>query len=256
MSGRYRTVPSPNFDERAFAPDMVVLHYTDMADVEAAIAWLATPESRVSAHYVITAAGEIVAMVDEARRAWHAGVSFWDGSRDINARAIGIELDSPGHRPLAPEFPEPQVTALLELLTEIRGRWPIPPRGVVGHSDVAPMRKIDPGERFVWPRLAAAGHALVACADAGAADGGAPGDLFAVMHRAGYGLPADEAEAAALVRAFHRRHRPDAVDAPADALTGRLAEAFAAAVEADRRAHPDRRDALPPGAPEAAVSGA
>ena len=99
MSGRYRTVPSPNFDERAFAPDMVVLHYTDMADVEAAIAWLATPESRVSAHYVITAAGEIVAMVDEARRAWHAGVSFWDGSRDINARAIGIELDSPGHRP-------------------------------------------------------------------------------------------------------------------------------------------------------------
>ena len=257
MSGGYRTVPSPNFDERPFAPDMVVLHYTDMADVEAAIAWLAAPESRVSAHYVITAAGEIVAMVDEAKRAWHAGVSYWDGSRDINARAIGIELDSPGHRPLAPEFPEPQLAALLDLLAEIRGRWPIPPRGVVGHSDVAPMRKIDPGERFVWSRLAAAGHALVAHAGGSEAeDGGAPEDLFAVMHRAGYGLPADAAEAAALVRAFHRRHRPDAVDAPADAMTGRLAEAFAAAVEADRQAHPDRRMALGPAPAEGAVSGA
>ncbi|MEM8664133.1 MAG: N-acetylmuramoyl-L-alanine amidase, partial [Pseudomonadota bacterium] len=110
-------VPSPNFDARPAPPDMIVLHYTDMADVEAAIAWLSTPRSRVSAHYVVTAEGGLVQMVNETDRAWHAGVSSWEGAGDINARAIGIELDSPGHRPGAPHFPAAQIDALIDLMT-------------------------------------------------------------------------------------------------------------------------------------------
>jgi len=211
---------------------MVVLHYTDMADVRTAIARLTTPASKVSAHYLITAGGEVVQMVDEAARAWHAGVSFWDGATDINARSIGIELDSPGHQPDAPVFPDRQIDALVDLMDGIRRRWFIPLRGVVGHSDIAPMRKIDPGERFPWARLAAAGHALFVPPET--ATRARPEALWPALAGAGYGPAADEETRAALVRAFHRRHRPDAVDAPADALTAALAADFRAAVEADR----------------------
>lgn len=227
-----RRVPSPNFDERPGPPDMVVLHYTDMADVNAALTRLASPASKVSAHYLITGDGEVVQMVDEEARAWHAGVSFWDGSRDINARAIGIELDSPGHQPDAPDFPEPQIAALLDLMDGLRQRWTIPLRGVVAHSDIAPMRKIDPGERFPWARLAAAGHALFVPQET--ATTAAEDTLWPALAAAGYGPPADDDTRAALIRAFHRRHRPDAVDAPADSLTAALAADFRAAVEADR----------------------
>ena len=230
MTGR--RVPSPNFDARPAAPDMVVLHYTDMADVEAAIGWLATPESRVSAHYVITATGEIVTMVDEASRAWHAGVSYWDGSRDINARAIGIELDSPGHRPDAPEFAEPQIASLLRLMDGIRSRWAVPRRNVVAHSDIAPLRKIDPGERFPWARLAREGHALHVPAET--ATVGEPARFWQTLAAAGYDTATDEAMRTALARAFHRRHRPDAVDAAPDARSAAIAADFLAAVEADR----------------------
>lgn len=228
--------PSPNFDARPAAPDMVVLHYTDMWDVEAAIGLLTSTESKVSAHYLITAAGDLVQMVDEADRAWHAGLSFWDGTADINARAIGIELDSPGHKPDAPVFPAVQIDALIALMDGIRSRWRVPLRGVVAHSDIAPTRKIDPGERFPWARLAAAGHALhVPPATATKA---APESLLASLVAAGYGPPTDAGTHAALVRAFHRRHRPDAVDAPADATSAALAADFLAVVEEDRARMP------------------
>lgn len=238
----HRRVPSPNFDERPAPPDMIVLHYTDMADVEQAIALLASPESRVSAHYVITAKGEIVAMVDEDARAWHAGVSYWDGSRDINARAIGIELDSPGHRPDAPAFAEPQIAALLRLMGAIRSRWDIPKRGVVAHSDIAPLRKIDPGERFPWARLAREGHALHVPAET--ATKGDAADFWRTLAAAGYDTGEDETMRAALARAFHRRHRPTALTSAPDSLSAAIATDFLAAVDADRCGTSGRRAGL------------
>ncbi|WMS41294.1 N-acetylmuramoyl-L-alanine amidase [Acuticoccus sp. MNP-M23] len=232
-------VPSPNFDVRSGPPDMVVLHYTDMEDAAGAQAWLCNPESRVSAHYLIGADGKVTQMVREEDRAWHAGVSHWDGSSDVNSRSIGIELDSPGHRPGPPSFPAAQMAALLTLLEAICSRWSIAPRNVVAHSDVAPLRKIDPGEGFPWSQLIEAGLALGVKAVPPADDVTAP-SLFAALNRCGYKMPDDDAEAAALVRAFHRRMRPDAVDAQADGLTLALARAFADAVAADRAADPHR----------------
>ncbi|MEM9223200.1 MAG: N-acetylmuramoyl-L-alanine amidase [Pseudomonadota bacterium] len=217
---------SPNFDQRKMSPDMVVLHYTDMADVNAAIRWLCAPESKVSAHYVITADGAVVPLVDEADRAWHAGVSSWEGVRDINGRAIGIELDSPGHRPDAPSFPAEQIAALLSLLDAIRDRWSIRRRAVVAHSDVAPMRKIDPGERFPWKQLADAGHAIFVPLPEKGIDV-TPEELWQDLERAGYAPPSSADEATALLRAFHRRHRPNAVELGADPITAALAKAVA-----------------------------
>lgn len=227
---------SPNQDERRFGPpDMVVLHYTEMT-LAGALARLCDPAARVSAHWVIAADGALHALVPEERRAWHAGVSHWEGVTDINSRAVGIELDSPGHAPQAPDFPEPQIAALLRLLDGIRTRWPVPVRGVVAHSDVAPGRKIDPGERFPWSRLAAAGHALALPA---VPDDPAPADADALtdaLRGGGYGVApdADAAPLATVVRAFHRRHRPDLVELPADRATVTAARGFAALVAADR----------------------
>lgn len=235
-------VPSPNHDARAgvSAPDIVVLHYTQMTSAAAAVQRLCDPASRVSAHYLVAADGSLVQMVEESRRAWHAGVSGWDGTRDVNSRSIGIELDSPGHTPDAPRFPEVQIAALLRLLDGIRARWPVPARHVVAHSDVAPMRKIDPGERFPWAVLAAAGHALAlpsAAADGPNAPLGEGAALAHALRDCGYDIDG-VADVAAVVRAFHRRHRPRRVAEPADAGTLTAARAVAALVAADRAAHP------------------
>jgi N-acetylmuramoyl-L-alanine amidase len=150
--------PSPNFNERGGAPvDILVLHYTGMPTAEGALARLCDPEAKVSAHYTIDEDGTVYRHVDEAKRAWHAGTSYWDGERDINARSIGIEIVNPGHEFGYRDFPEAQIAALIELARGIVKRHPIPPPRVLGHSDVAPKRKIDPGERFPWASLAAAG---------------------------------------------------------------------------------------------------
>ncbi len=236
---RLTRVPSPNHNARegVAAPDIVVVHYTDMTSAEAAVAWLCDPVSKVSCHYLITAGGEVVQMVDEERRAWHAGVSGWDGTRDINTRSIGIELDNPGHRPGAPTFPAAQIDALVALLDGIRSRWPVPARNVVAHSDIAPTRKIDPGERFPWARLAREGHALhVAPQPAVPFEAGA---FRAALTRCGY-LPVPEWEEA-LGTAFHRRHLPDRVGAPPDGASLGTALALAALTDADRAAAPARR---------------
>ncbi|MFN3509974.1 MAG: N-acetylmuramoyl-L-alanine amidase, partial [Tsuneonella troitsensis] len=150
----HRIVPSPNCDERSLPVTMVVLHYTEMADAETALARLTDPEAKVSAHYLISEAGEVIRLVDEAKRAWHAGVSFWRGIRDVNSASIGIELDHPGHALGYREFSEAQFSALVPLLARIVEEHGIPRANVVGHSDVAPARKIDPGELFPWDRLA------------------------------------------------------------------------------------------------------
>jgi N-acetylmuramoyl-L-alanine amidase len=139
---------------------MLVLHYTGMQTGEAAVARLCDPAAKVSAHYTVDVDGTVYAHVPEDRRAWHAGVSFWAGATDINARSIGIEIVNPGHEFGYRAFPEPQIAALIPLCQAILGRHPIPAARVLGHSDVAPARKEDPGELFPWQRLAKAGIGL------------------------------------------------------------------------------------------------
>lgn len=143
--------PSPNFGPRrdGLMPSLIVLHYTAMNSAQAALHRLCDPAYEVSAHYLIGADGTLWQMVDEKDRAWHAGAGSWHGQTDINSRSIGIELDNPGTHP----FPEPQLTVLDRLLTQTMARWSISPHRVIGHSDMAPGRKIDPGPRFPWQRL-------------------------------------------------------------------------------------------------------
>jgi len=149
--------PSPNHGERrgAQTPDLIVIHYTGMADYTSARARLCDPAAEVSAHWIIDDDGTTEALVPEDRRAWHAGAGAWQGREDVNSHSIGIELANPGDRP----FPHPQMTALETLLAGIMTRWSIPPHRVIAHSDMAPGRKADPGPRFDWGRLARQGLA-------------------------------------------------------------------------------------------------
>src|SRR5881397_3083891 len=146
--------PSPNFDERQLPVSMIVLHYTGMPDAEGALDRLTSPESKVSSHYLIDEDGTIYRLVDEAKRAWHAGKSRWRGITDVNSASIGIEIVNPGHEFGYRPFPEPQMDALVPLVADIVARHGVARANVVGHSDVAPARKQDPGELFDWARLA------------------------------------------------------------------------------------------------------
>ena len=208
----HRELPSPNWDERALPVTMVVLHYTEM-EREAALARLTDPEAKVSAHYFISEDGEVVRLVDEDKRAWHAGASYWRGHRDVNSASIGIELDNPGHANGYRPFPEAQIDALLPLLADIVRRHDIPRANVVGHSDVAPARKIDPGELFPWARLAKARLCLPRPARLELGD---PfpndGSFYLALERFGYDVSAGR-EA---VEAFQRRWRPELIDGEID----------------------------------------
>ena len=154
--------PSPNAGERrkGCRPRLILLHYTGMPSAAKAIRWLAHPKSKVSCHYVIDDTGEITQMVPEGKRAWHAGVSHWAGETDINSASIGIEIQNPGHEHGYPDFPAEQMQAVAALCRDIAQRRVIPPEGILAHSDVAPGRKIDPGEKLDWAWLAqnGAGH--------------------------------------------------------------------------------------------------
>ncbi|HEX2479239.1 MAG TPA: N-acetylmuramoyl-L-alanine amidase, partial [Geminicoccaceae bacterium] len=153
---------SPNADDRPSwcAVDTLILHYTGMPTAAAALARLRDPDAKVSAHYLIDEDGDVVHLVPEERRAWHAGVSSWAGRARLNDCSIGIELVNPGHEWGYRPFTDAQYDACVELCRAILARWPIAPRGVLAHSDVAPARKQDPGELFDWARLAAAGVGL------------------------------------------------------------------------------------------------
>jgi N-acetylmuramoyl-L-alanine amidase len=199
---------------------MLVLHYTGMADAPSALARLCDPATEVSAHYLIEEDGRVFAMVPEDRRAWHAGVSSWRGHTDINSRSIGIELVNPGHEHGLRPFPNAQMTALLALTRAILARHPIPPRNVVGHSDVAPGRKIDPGELFDWGWLAAHGVGLWPSAPA------APGPVPEMLARYGY-APGPDALAA-----FQRHFRPRRIDGVSDIETAGLLAGLLAQVAA------------------------
>ena len=200
--------PSPNFDERDQPVSMVVLHYTGMQDGAAAIERLRDPDSRVSCHYLIDEDGTIHRMVPEEKRAWHAGQSRWRGISGVNGVSIGIELVNPGHEWGYRPFPEPQMRALLPLLAGIVDRYDVARANVVGHSDVAPARKEDPGELFDWARLARHGLALPrptqGLMDPLWTDGG----FLLALARFGY----DVSDGRAAVRAFQRRFRPELVD--------------------------------------------
>ena len=221
--------PSPNFDGRTAPPSMLVLHYTGMKTGPEALDRLRDPEAKVSSHYLVEEDGRVFRLVAEERRAWHAGVSFWRGRRNVNGDSIGIEIVNPGHEFGYRPFPEPQVESVIALVADIRTRWDIEDRDIVGHSDIAPDRKDDPGELFPWKRLSEAGHGV--WAEWPAAPGAPIGEgeegaavfaLQAGFTRLGYDLPPTgqfDATTAGIVRAFQRHWRPERVDGIADGET-------------------------------------
>jgi N-acetylmuramoyl-L-alanine amidase len=229
--------PSPNFGERrdGRAPDAIIIHYTGMASGALAEDWLCNVESQVSAHYLIHEDGRIVQMVPEAARAWHAGQSSWQGEGDMNSRSIGIEIANPGHKDADPANPpEPfdsrQISALTGLCRGIMARRGIVPERVLAHSDIAPGRKIDPGELFPWAKLAddGIGHFVDPSPIRGGrffarGDEGQPVEaLQSLLALYGYGIGlngryGDRTET--VVAAFQRHFRPARVDGVADAST-------------------------------------
>ena len=185
--------PSPNFDQRR--PNFIVLHQTTNATVDKALATLTDPQRKVSAHYLVGRDGKVIQLVDEAARAWHAGESRWGGMSDLNSASIGIELDNTGDEP----FAEPQIVALLALLTELKERYRIPAANVLAHGDVAPTRKVDPSRFFPWRRLAQAGFGLWCDAPPAAAPAGF--DAALGLRALGY-----DTTVAAAARGAFRRH--------------------------------------------------
>ena len=206
MAYRLVECPSPNHDARDADVDMLVLHYTGMKTADEALARLTDPAAKVSAHYTIGRDGRVYRHVPEDRRAWHAGVSYWAGARNINARSIGIELVNPGHEFGYVPFTDEQIAALIDIAQEIMARHNISPARVVGHSDVAPARKEDPGELFPWRALAEYGIGLWP-------EGGVQTAPQNALAQFGYGLPPDvEWTEKDVVRAFQRRFRPKKLD--------------------------------------------
>lgn len=227
-----RVFPSPNHGERAGgqAPRLLVLHYTGMPDAGEALQRLCNPVAEVSAHYFVFENGHVVQMVPEARRAWHAGASFWNGETDVNSASIGVEIANAGHPGGLPPYPDAQIAAVTRLAQDIIQRWSIRPENVLAHSDVAPLRKDDPGELFPWERLAQAGvgHWVRPAPISGGrflspGESGPPVEaLQAMLALYGYGVDMSgdyDASTEAAVRAFQRHFRPELVDGVADAST-------------------------------------
>jgi N-acetylmuramoyl-L-alanine amidase len=239
--------PSPNFEPRrgGARPSILLLHYTGVASAAKATDWLSRPESKVSAHYVVDEAGRITQLVAEAMRAWHAGLAVWAGESDINSASIGIEIHNPGHELGYPDFPEPQLSAVEALCRDIIARHGVRPERVLAHSDVAPTRKKDPGEKFPWARLARAGIGhWVTPEPLNRADPGiardAAGPLVAAVQtllaRYGYGIEATggfDPKTEFVVTAFQRHFRPERVDGRIDQSTVTTLERLIAALPED-----------------------
>lgn len=204
--------PSPNFDERALPVTMIVLHYTGMQDGPSALRALSVPESKVSSHYMVEEDGRVFRLVDETKRAWHAGKSHWRGVTDINSASVGIEIVNPGHEWGYRPFPQAQVDAVISLVGEIKGRYAITRGNIVGHSDIAPTRKQDPGELFPWGELAKSRLALPRptrkLMDPMWSDAG----FLLALERFGY----DVTDGFAATVAFQRRFRPELIDGTID----------------------------------------
>jgi N-acetylmuramoyl-L-alanine amidase len=241
-----RTRSSPNHNARKCEISLLVLHYTGMDSAEAAVERLCDPEAGVSAHYVVCEDGRILQLVDEDQRAWHAGLGVWAGERDVNSASIGVEIVNGGHCYGLPDFARAQITAVIALGEAIMARHALHPSAVIGHSDLAPERKLDPGERFPWARLSdygvgvwpdpvSAGRSLRFAPGHGAAS-----ELKAVqdhLARIGYGVDVDgvySPTTRAVVAAFQRRFRPAHVDGLVDAETAALIEAVRDLTRRDR----------------------
>ena len=211
------SAPSPNHDDRkGQTADILLLHYTGMKSGAEALARLRDPAAKVSAHYLIEEDGSAFQLVPEARRAWHAGRSYWAGARDINARSIGIELVNPGHEFGYRPFPEAQMQTLIALCHGILAHHDIPAARVIGHSDVAPDRKQDPGELFDWERLAAEGIGLWP-GNTDSAGAEATDEATAKSRLASFGYGVDDFPFDAVVTAFQRHFRPTSVTGQFDA---------------------------------------
>jgi N-acetylmuramoyl-L-alanine amidase len=230
MSPLIIETPSPNSNDRKLQISMLVLHYTGMENGQAALDRMRDPDAQVSAHYLIEEDGRVFRLVPEANRAWHAGVSEWNGITDVNSASIGIEIVNGGHDFGLPDFPDVQINALIPLCKQILTAHNIVPQNIVGHSDIAPERKEDPGEKFSWTGLAAAGIGLW--------PGEANGDRRVLFERGdrdrgitliqrglaglGYGIALDGVmtdRTVAVIRAFQRRYRADKVDGIVDMET-------------------------------------
>jgi len=204
----HREALSPNWDERALPVSMVVLHYTGMQSGDEALERMCDPAAKVSAHYMIDESGIVSRLVPEDKRAWHAGKSYWRGITDVNSASIGIELVNPGHEWGYRPFPDAQMDALVPLLAAITQRHNIAPANVVGHSDIAPARKQDPGELFDWERLAGYGLAIKTPKPRIPLLYENPGAFFLALERFGYAIT----DGRAAIAAFQRRWRPRRVD--------------------------------------------
>lgn len=215
--------PSPNFGTRrnGALPDLVVIHYTAMPSCAEAAERLCDPDAQVSAHYLISEQGEVSALVPEELRAWHAGAGAWGACGDVNSQSIGIELANPGDAP----FPERQIAALERLLADILHRWQIPPERVIAHSDMAPLRKADPGPRFDWRRLALQGLAVWP------EEGGEAGTFLDDARAFGYPTAPEDA----VLAAFRLRFRPHATGPLSDTDRVMIAD-LAARFPVDARA--------------------
>lgn len=204
--------PSPNFDVRTLPVTMIVLHYTGMQDAAEAIHRLTDPEAKVSSHYLVAEDGQVMHLVDEANRAWHAGRSRWREIDDVNSASVGIEIVNPGHEFGYRPFPEAQIEALIPLVADIKDRHAITRGNIVGHSDIAPTRKQDPGELFPWNRLAKLRLALPRptknLIDPNWTDSG----FLLALERFGY----DVSDPFAATVAFQRRFRPELLDGTID----------------------------------------
>ncbi|MBZ9788592.1 N-acetylmuramoyl-L-alanine amidase [Rhizobium sp. 3T7] len=223
---------SPNHGERAGGrkPDMILLHYTGMPTPDGALEWLCREESQVSSHYFVGEDGAVLQLVPEERRAWHAGKSYWQGETDINSVSIGIEIANAGHPGGLPEYPQEQIQAVIELCRDCGQRWSIAPERVLGHSDVAPIRKVDPGEKFPWKDLhrAGVGHWVEPAPIAGGrffqrGDRGQPVEaLQSMLSLYGYATEITgefSDKTAGDVEAFQRHFRPARIDGIADYST-------------------------------------
>ncbi|KWV46605.1 MULTISPECIES: N-acetylmuramoyl-L-alanine amidase [Rhizobium] len=224
--------PSPNHGERAGGrkPDMILLHYTGMPTPDGALEWLCRDESQVSSHYFVQEDGEVLQLVPEERRAWHAGKSYWQGETDINSLSIGIEIANAGHPGGLPEYPQEQIQAVIELCRDCGQRWSIAPERVLGHSDVAPIRKVDPGEKFPWADLfrGGIGHWVEPAPISGGrffqrGDRGQPVEaLQSMLSLYGYATEITgefSDKMAGEVEAFQRHFRPARIDGIADFST-------------------------------------
>ncbi|MBI1265757.1 MAG: N-acetylmuramoyl-L-alanine amidase [Alphaproteobacteria bacterium] len=206
--------PSPNFNARTQPVSILVLHYTGMESGPAALERLRDRDAKVSSHYLVEEDGRIFALVAEEQRAWHAGRGAWRGWPDINDVSVGIEIVNGGHEFGLPDFPDVQIEAVIALSREIMERHAIAPRNVIGHSDMAPGRKSDPGEKFPWPRLAQAGIGLWPDAPGPAVEAA---DALWALAAIGYPVQHDTLEN--VVRAFQRRYRPGLIDGRLDEET-------------------------------------